>query len=440
MMANGENFFITDTDREWVHHCFEWLVKGYGYPSADFEPVLFSKKFFPLTLSQIQANIDPLLTDLCRLFKINRSIISFEIEEDIRDTHGTPYEFQDSPFECEVEQIKQGDGYHYKFHFANSTLKNPKRALFHAVFQFIKIKLSLNDPEWMESNDHYFLFYLIGIYTGWGVILTQTMTDIGHHQDGLFWEQKWKYISPMPVPVMAYSLALHSCMREEYEADWKSFLPTGVRSQYEKAVEFIRQNPNPVINKGELTAKTLFKESFRQSNEKDFDKSIETCRMALFLTSDDQLKASLHNKIAYTLLLKGEFKKAIAGFQKAIELNANALYVYDNLSFAFIMLDDADTGKYYHSLAQGHKRVKAYAYRNLALYHQKREETEKARENFQQAFEHITIPVDWLEYLYARFLFEQGEKEEALLYLQMAVDKGEPKAVEWMHKLNEGTQ
>jgi hypothetical protein len=59
-----------------------------------------------------------------------------------------------------------------------------------------------------------------------------------------------------------------------------------------------------------------------------------------------------------------------------------------------------------------------------------------AQKNFQLAFEHITIPVDWLEYLYARFLFEQGDKEEALMYLQIAADKGEHFAIQWMEELN----
>jgi len=41
-----------------------------------------------------------------------------------------------------------------------------------------------------------------------------------------------------------------------------------------------------------------------------------------------------------------------------------------------------------------------------------------------------------LEYLYARFLFEQEEKEEALVYLQMAVEKGEPQAIQWIKEIN----
>ncbi len=112
---------------------------------------------------------------------------------------------------CEIEYTRKGEGYHYKLVFAKSLINCRGRCLFYSVFKFIQIKLSLGDIGWIETDDHYFLFYLIGIYKGWGVILAQTMTDIGQTHDGL-WQRTWKYISPMPLPVMAYSLALHSAI------------------------------------------------------------------------------------------------------------------------------------------------------------------------------------------------------------------------------------
>jgi tetratricopeptide (TPR) repeat protein len=435
-LAGKNDFYITDADKEWVHKSFEWLIKSYGYPKPDFIPILLTEQFFPLTIAHKQTAVEPLLADLCSLFKIDTIKISYEIEEDIRDTHGTPYELHGTPFECDLEFIKLDNGYHYKLFFAKSLLKTPKRLVFNAVFQFIQIRLSQTDIEWIRSEEHYFIFYLIGIYTGWGVLLAQTMIDIGREHD-MFWERSWKYISPMPIPVMAYGMALHSAMIEKKEPVWKNFLPPDIRVQYEKAVEYISRNPSPVFNKQELMANALFKEACQHTQEKDFDSAIETYQKAIFLTQDDYLKSTIYNNIGYTLECKGDFEKSIPFFQKALEFNSKASYANDNLSFAFIMLGDMDTGKYYHSIAaQTGKSIKAYSYRNLAMYHQKRGEIEKARQNFQKAFENITIPVDWLEYLYARFLFEQGEKEEALVYLQMAVEKGEPQAIQWMNEIN----
>ena len=435
-MANNKDFHITDADKEWVHKSFEWLVRSYGYPSLDFTPILLTDQFFPLTIAHKQTTVEPLLADLCSLFKIDPLKISFEIEEDITDTYGTPYEIHGMPFECELEFIQQDNGYHYKLFFAKSLLKTPKRLVFNGVFQFIQIRLSQTNIEWIRSEEHYFIFYLVGIYTGWGVILAQTMIDVGRENDG-FWERSWKYISPMAVPVMAYSMALHSGMLEEKEPVWKSFLPPDIRVQYEKAIEYLSKNPNPVFNKQELMANALFKEAIQHADEKNFDAAIETYQKAIFLTQDNYLKSSFYNNIGYALQCKGDFEKSITFFQKALELNSKSSYANDNLSFAFIMLGDTDTGKYYHSIAaQTGKSIKAYSFRNLAMYHQKRGEIEKARENFQKAFDHITIPVDWLEYLYSRFLFEQEEKEEALVYLQMAVEKGEPQAIQWMKEIN----
>jgi len=436
-MADKNKFVITDTDKEWVHQNFEWLIKAYGYPSKGFKPVFFTDEFFPLTIGHKQTAVEPLLSDLCNLFDIHPSRISYVIEKDIRDTHGIPYEYQDAPFECDLEIIEQGDEYHYKLYFANNLLKRPKRLVFNAVFKLIQIHLGRTDIGWVNNEDLYFTFYLIGIYTGWGVVLAQTMIDVGSDTD-MFWQSSWKYVSPMPIPVMAYSMALFSSLIEEKDPDWKTFLPSEIRIQYERACEFISDNPNPVFNKQELLAKSLFDEARQQASQKNFDAAIETYQKIIFLTDRTALKTSVYNNLGYTILEKGDFETAIPYLQKALEIDPSASFANENLSFAFIMLGDTDTGMYYHSIGeQTGKSIKAYTYRNLAMYHQKRGEMEKARQSFQRAFDHITIPVDWLEYLYARFLFEQGETEEATVYLQMAVEKGEPRAIQWMKELNQ---
>src|SRR5450432_2233931 len=91
-VAGNKDFYITDADREWVNKEFEWLIKSYGYPSSGFSPILLTDQFFPLSIAHKKTAVEPLLADLCRLFKIDPAKISFEMEEDIRDTHGTPYE------------------------------------------------------------------------------------------------------------------------------------------------------------------------------------------------------------------------------------------------------------------------------------------------------------------------------------------------------------
>ncbi len=431
-----KDFYITDNDKEWVHETFKWLLDSFGYPEREFSPYLLTKEFFPETVAHRTPAIEPLLADLCNLFQIDPSIISFSLEADITDSYGTPYQVQGSSFECDVETIRTENGYHYKLVFAKRLLKNPKRLVFNAVYHFIRIRLAQGDINWIKSEGHYFSFYLIGVYTGWGVLFSQTMIDIGRETDGT-WERTWKYISPMPIPVIAYSMALRSSLIDEEQPAWKNYLPADIRVQYELSVNYIKKNGNPFYNKQELTAKALFKEGWSQAGAKKFDSALELYKKGLFVTENDKTRALLQHNIGYTLLLKGEFENSIPYFQKALEIIPNFSYSHANMGFAFMMMGDIDTGKYYQNLAnKTGNEIEAYSHRNFAIYYQKKGELDKARESFIKAFETITVPVDWLEYLYAKFLYDQGEQEEAMFYLQMAIDKGEPKAIEWMNEIS----
>ncbi len=101
----------------------------------------------------------------------------------------------------------------------------------------------------------------------------------------------------------------------------KPYLSAEMQMQFERAGEFIKQNPNPVVSKQELTAKTLYHESFKQAGNHDLNQSIESCQKAHFLTNDEILKSHLHNKIGYNSLLRGEFQRAILSFQKALSMD-----------------------------------------------------------------------------------------------------------------------
>jgi tetratricopeptide (TPR) repeat protein len=133
-----------------------------------------------------------------------------------------------------------------------------------------------------------------------------------------------------------------------------------------------------------------------------------------------------------------EYQKSILQFQKALEIRPGYGYANDNLGFAFIMSGDLDSGKFYLNTALKTENNDAgYSYRNFALYHQKRQEYEQAEEYFQKAFNNILIPIDFLEYFYAQFLFEVGKKEDGMSFLKIAIEKGEPEAIKLMNSLNQ---
>lgn len=429
MWGNKKEFQLTDNDKKWVHDCFEWLLKVYGYPDSQLQTILFNQDFFPDSLSQKQTAVDPLLNDLCRLLVINRHKIRHETEKDIRDTWGTPYQFADKPFESELEIIT--DRNIYRLYIANSLLSDPKRLLFNCIHQCIKIRMlesGINDAN--EDTLHF--MYLASIFMGFGVITAQTMSSKGSYSDGM-WERKWTTPSDVPEPVYIYALALFYDLIEQNEPSWKKFLPAGVQKLFDRAVQFVRKNSNPFYNKQELLAKNLFREAGDSYMLNDFVNSNELYQKAIFLTKENFLKASIYNGIGYNLLRLGEFKKSIPNFQKSIETEPSYAYPYDNIGFAFIMTGDTDTGKFYLDTAIKTKgNHSGFSFRNLALYHQKRGEFAEAEQNFIKALNSDAGPVDLLEYFYAKFLFERNEKEKGLRYLKIAVEKGEHEAFEFM--------
>jgi tetratricopeptide (TPR) repeat protein len=433
--GNKKKFRITENDKDWVDECFEWLLKVYGYPARHYQAILFTKEFFPETISHKQTAIEPLLTDLCRLFTIDRQKISFEIESDIRDTYGTPYQIQGKAFESDLEVINNKEKASYKLYIARSLFITPARLLFNCLYQCIKIRMLESGIEDADNEDAELLIFFAGIYMGYGVLLAQTMTNTGQYSDGI-WEKKWNNGSDIPAPVMAYALALYYSLLDEKDPAWKKFLPAEIKNQYDHAAEFVSNSSNSFINKQELMANDLYHEGELQYLKNDFDAAISSFQKAFFLTKQDHLKAGLYNYTGYAWLRKEEYLKSIPNFQKALEINPSYGYANDNLGFAFIMSGDPESGKHYLAMAlQTGNNDRAYSYRNFALYHQKRGEMALAEENFRKAFGSISIPVDLLEYFYARFLLETGEKDKGMGYLKMAVDKGEPEAIEFMKKI-----
>lgn len=437
MFFKKEKFPISDNDKAWVQERFKWLIDVYGYPVGKSKTVLFTKDFFPHTFSHKEIDIDSLINDFCNLFNLNRKRISFAIDEDIRDTIDTPYQIDGRIENTDLSVDRSTEEYLYKIIIAKSLLTNTGQLLLNLDLNFIKIHLLENKIDCDTVEDGELLVYLAGIFLGHGIILYRNLIESGTSSDN-FWQKKWRYVSIMPEPVMAYGLALYCNLFEEDDPAWKNNLSVSLKNQFEKAVEFIKKDSNPLYNKQELEAERLFEEGSDNSEQNNFENAIECYHKILFLTQSDYLKSTANNNIGYAYLRKSEYEKSIPYFQKAIELRPGFGYANDNLGFAFIMNGDLDTGKFYLNTAmQTNDNDDAYSYRNFALYYQKRKEYALAEEYFQKAFNNIVIPVDLLEYFYANYLLEIGHKERAIDYLNIAVKKGEPEAIDFLNRLNQ---
>jgi tetratricopeptide (TPR) repeat protein len=437
MFFKKKKFPISDNDKNWVQESFRWLIEVYGYPTGKTKTIFFTNDFFPHTFSQKKINIDFLINDFSNLFNIDRGRISFIIDEDIRDTIDTPYQIDGHIENTELFVDRSTGKNLYKIVIAKSLLLNTGQLLLNIDINFIKIRLTESKIEYETDEDNEHFVYLAGIFSGHGLILYRNLIDSGTSSDN-FWQKKWRYISIMPEPVMTYALALYCNLFDEDDPAWKSILSADLKNKFENAVEFVKADGNPLFNKQELNANNSYNQAVSYYERNDFNNAIVEFQKALFATTDSYLKADIYNFIGYSYLRMQEYQKSILQFQKALEIRPGYGYANDNLGFAFIMSGDLDSGKFYLNTALKTENNDAgYSYRNFALYHQKRQEYEQAEEYFQKAFNNILIPIDFLEYFYAQFLFEVGKKEDGMSFLKIAIEKGEPEAIKLMNSLNQ---
>ena len=426
-----KKFRITETDRIWVEDNFKWLIKAFGYLDKQSEEVLVTEHYFPKAFSSEGFEVQNLIEDLCKLMDLDAENIQFELHEDLRDTYGMPFEMEGKIFETETEI----DGDTYKIHIANSISKVPNRLVPSLIYEFIKIRLMDHRLEFDVGEDTGLFLYIAGIYLGFGVPLSQNLRDVGRADNGI-WETQWNYDSEMPNEIMAFGLATYAELKEQDSPKWKNELPQELRSQFERAMTFLKDSPSKSFSKAELQANDLFHQAYQEYQNNDFESAISTLQKLLFLTEDELLLVDVYNNMGYYETRKGEYEKSISNFHKALQIDPDYGIVYDNLGYALIQSGQLEEGKrQLHNAMEAENNDNAYTYRNFALYHLAKNEIDKANSNFQLAFEAETVPVDLLELHYAEFLISQGKQEEGMKYLKKAVEKGEPEAIKRMNEI-----
>jgi len=343
-----------------------------------------------------------------------------------------PFASEGKQFEAETEILADNS---YKLHIAKSISKRPNRLIFSMIYEFIKIRLIENKLQFDTGDDTSLFIFIAGIYFGFGVPLSLNLTDRGRVDDG-FWETKWNYVSEMPNEVMAFGLATYSKLIEQENPEWKNELPQELKSQFDRAIKFLNETPSAIFNKAELDANDLFHLADEEYKNGNYEEAISNLQKILFLTNDELLKADVYNYIGYYKLRSGDYEKSITNFHKALQIDPNYGFAYDNLGYSLILTGQLEEGQQQLDKALKTKNNdNAYTYRNLALYHQAKNELEQAESNFQLAFESETVPVDLLELHYANFLIKKDEREKGMEYLKKAVEKGEPEAIKRMNEI-----
>lgn len=431
-LSPGGNFKITEDDRLWVEENFRWLKEVFGYPNKLEEQVLLTPKFFPATFAAPAVTVDNVITDLSKQFGIPRHIVRHEIVTDLRDYNNIPYQIEGKPFECETE-LRKGQ---YKIFVAKSLEKHPQRLIYSLIYEFIRIRLIESDIEFDVGGDDTGLFiFLAGIYYGFGVVLAQNLEHAGRSNDGM-WEIKWNYVSEMPLPVMAFSLATYANLRGEQDPIWKNEFKGDFKKMFEDALAYLRENPNDLYDEVEVKANDLFNLANDHFEKNELEEAIATLQKILFLSNDAHLRADVYNNMGYYYLRMKDYQQGMSNFRKALTLGPEYGYANDNLGYALIMTGELEEGRSYLERAmQTANNDAAYTFRNFALYHQRKKEFDLAEEFFQKAFDQQT-PVDLLEYHYAEFLLEQGDIEKAKVFFQKSSEKKEEEGISRLRQLH----
>ena len=416
---------ITEDDRLWVEENFRWLKTVFGYPNKTEKQVLITAEFFPVTFTAPSITVENIITDLCEQLGISRDAVRFQLLTDLRDSSNIPYQIEGTPFECETD-LQKGD---YTIFVANSLQQHPERLIHSLIYEFIRIRLTESDLEFDVGGDDTGLFiYLAGIYYGYGIILAQNLLHQGRSSSGL-WEIKWNYISQMPQPVMAFSLATYANLVGDHDPEWKNEFKGDFRKMLEESLAYLKENPTDLYDEMEIKANDLFNEANEQFDNRDLEGAIATLQKILFLTNDDTMKADVLNNMGYYYMRTKDYPLAISNFRKALLVGPNYGYANDNLGYALLLMGELDEGlSYLHRALQTGNNDIAYSHRNFALYHQLRNETILAEEYFQKSLNEKT-PVDLLEYHYGEFLLEQGDIEKAKLYFTKSADKKEEEGI-----------
>lgn len=426
-----ETFKITQTDRNWVEENFSWLISAAGYPDREASQLIFNQSNFPLTFEQEGFNANAFLNDCCNHLYLYPEKIQLEFFEDIRDLSNVPFEIEGQildSYAINTENV-------HKVFLAKDLNSHPKGLIFNIIKQLLRIRMFENKWDFESGTDTELFLIISSVFYRFGLIISATLSDQGMTYDGL-WERKWNRAPEIPEEIMAFCLALFSKLIAEEKPIWKEGLSKRMSNLYQFAGKHLNDFPSELFNTKELEAIDLYNQGVDAYTNNEFERAVEYCQKALFLTTNESIKADILNNIGYYLMRLEKFEESLNYFLRCLEINPGFAFANDNYGHALIQLGQLEKGfEYINKALDSDFNDQGYSYRNLGLFYHKKGDLSEALKNYLKAFENNTDSIELLDLLYGKLLLEQGKNEEGMKHIQLAVEKGEPEAIEYLAEI-----
>ena len=247
---NDSDCSVNAETREWLDECFVWFIETFGVEKIKKVKALIpTPTDFPIKYDgQNESAIDTMKI-VANQMEINPDDIMLDIYTEGQKELDTGGVFENRIFLQNIEGEKYSGGLYFgkqdddKYHIAieKEKLNDPIAIVATLAHELAHVKL-LGEKRIEKNNED--LTDLLTIIFGLGVfnanVSFQTKSGFGSWG----WS-KSGYLSQME---WGYSLALYAYIRGERNPDWVKFLSLNIKSDFEKSIDFINDNPVKSIN------------------------------------------------------------------------------------------------------------------------------------------------------------------------------------------------
>lgn len=427
---------ITKADKEWVDQIYDWLLEAWAYPSPDSSMVLFNADNFPKTHSK--QSLESLLADFSALYSIPPNMVSVEITKDLRDTSSLEVHVEGNEMDVALETREENGLKGFVIHLSNQLSQNMERLPYELALTFAQMQLIIADPEFESREDAYLHAHFVAVFQNFGYLLGPQLYVNKKWSNGIT-EGYFTHISPVPMPIFAYVMALHHYVMGQELPEAMRTLPADMQKEIRLAFAYLAKNGNPLRNEKSQAAAGYYSKAFKELLTHNYDKAIDWARRSVEYHPVGNSQSDALNLLGYVLLLAERYDESMEALQKALEIDPENGYALGNIACLLIYQNQLEEAEDYLNHAS-HQAYSDPVYLNFCqglLLYRNKEFTESAQlfKELAAQWQNPENPIDQLEYWYALLLLDLDQKDQAIEILKPAIERKEPKATKLMHEI-----